>query len=197
MPARPSAPDTWVAIDFETATREPTSACAVGIAIVRDGHITDRRSWLVQPPFNEYEFWNTKVHGIGPDDTELAPDFREVWFELQPLLAEGPLLAHNAAFDTRVLRALIRSHELPAPAIRYACTVSLARKAFPALGSHRLDAVCDHCGILLCHHDAGSDAEACANVALECAAVVGAGSIADAIKLLGVNVARLRTSRTS
>ena len=123
--------DTWIAIDFETATREPTSACALGIAVVRDGSVAERRSWLIQPPFNEYEFWNTRVHGLGPEDTELAPDFREVWFEVQPLLAQGPLLAHNASFDVRVLRALIASHELPARAYEYACTVSMARKAFP------------------------------------------------------------------
>ena len=193
MPARNPGPDTWVAIDFETATREPTSACAVGIAIVRGGRVTDRMSWLVQPPFNEYEFWNTRIHGISAEDTALAPDFREIWFELQPILAEGPLLAHNAAFDMRVLRALIHSLELPAPAIRYACTVSLARKAFPNLPSHRLDAVCDHCGIGLVHHDAASDAEACATVALECASAVGAGSVSEAVELLGVPVRRLRS----
>ena len=191
MPARTPGPETWVAIDFETATREPTSACAVGIAVVRASQVVETRSWLIQPPFNEYEFWNTRVHGIGPDDTELAPDFREVWFELQPILAEGPLLAHNAAFDMRVLRALIGSFELPAPAIRYACTVSLTRKALPQLPSHRLDAVCDHCGIGLVHHDAASDAEACANVALACASAVGAASIGDALARLGVRLSRL------
>jgi len=191
MPASASRPDTWVAIDFETATREPTSVCAVGAAVIRGGRVTDRRSWLVQPPFNEYEFWNTRVHGIGADDTLLAPDFREIWFELQPLLAEGPLLAHNAAFDMRVLRSLIETLELPAPAISYACTVSMARKAFPNLPSHKLNVVCDHCGIGLVHHDAASDAEACANVALECASAVGASSVGEAVQLLGVRVARL------
>jgi DNA polymerase III subunit epsilon len=188
---RTPAPDTWVAIDFETATREPTSACAVGIAVIRGGRVAERGSWLVQPPFNEYEFWNTRVHGISAEDTELAPDFREVWFELQPILAQGPLLAHNAAFDMRVLRSLIQSLELPAPAARYVCTVSMARKAFPNLSSHRLNVVCDHCGIGLVHHDAASDAEACANVALECAANVGAASISEAVELLGVKVTRL------
>jgi DNA polymerase-3 subunit epsilon len=67
----------------------------------------------------------------------------------------------------------------------------MARKAFPALGSHRLDVVCDHCGISLRHHDAASDAEACASVALECAAAVEAASISEAVELLGVKVARL------
>jgi len=183
--------DTWVAIDFETATREPTSACAVGVAIVRGGRVAKRASWLVQPPFNEYEFWNTRVHGISAEDTEYAPDFREIWFELQPMLAEGPLLAHNAAFDMRVLRALVGSLELPTPPVRYACTVSMARKAFPELPSHKLNVVCDHCGIKLMHHDAASDAAACATVALECASAIGAATITEAVEVLGVRVARL------
>jgi DNA polymerase-3 subunit epsilon len=187
-----SAPiDTWVAIDFETATREPTSACALGLAIVRGGLVVERHSWLIQPPFNEYEFWNTRVHGLGPDDTELAPDFREVWFEVQPLIAQGPLLAHNASFDVRVLRALIASHELPARAYDYVCTVGMSRKAFPRLHRHTLDTVCDHCGISLVHHDAASDAEACANVALQCAAVTGSATIGEAVKALGVRVSQV------
>ena len=186
-----SSPDTWVAIDFETATREPTSACAVGVAVVSGDRVVQTASWVVRPPFNEYEFWNTHVHGMGPDDTELAPEFREIWFELQPLVALGPLLAHNASFDMRVLRALQRSLELPMPAVTYACTVAMTRRAFPELPNHRLDTVCDHCGIGLVHHDAASDAEACANVALACASQAGATSLSEACEILGVRVARL------
>ena len=189
-----TTPDTWVAIDFETATREPTSACALGLAIVTDGHVERTESWLIQPPFNDYEYRNTLIHGLGPADTEFAPDFAEVWWELAPLLSTGRLLAHNAAFDIRVLRALIVSHELVTPAYDYVCTVSLARKAFPRLINHKLNTVCDHCGIALVHHDACSDAVACANVARECAAAAGVGSIAEAVEALGVRVSKLQPS---
>jgi len=186
-----STPDTWVAIDFETATREATSACALGMAIVDGGRVVERHSWLIQPPFNEYEYRNTLVHGLGPEETADAPDFRELWFELQPLLARGPLLAHNASFDVRVLRALIASHELPALPYEYACTLSMSRKAYPELRRHTLDKMCDHCGISLVHHDAASDAEACASIALECATASGARSIAEAIDVLGVTRSRI------
>lgn len=183
--------DTWVAIDFETATREANSACALGLAVVSGGRVTRTESWLIQPPFNEYEFRNTLVHGLTSEDTALAPDFAEVWWELAPLLAQGPLLAHNAPFDIRVLRALIASHQLTTPAYEYVCTVSLARKAFPRLVNHKLNTVCDHCGIALVHHDAASDAAACANLALECAAAAGADTIAEAVELFGVRVSTL------
>ncbi len=190
MPRTPG-PDTWVAIDFETATREANSACALGLAIVRDGRIERTESWLIQPPFNEYEYRNMLVHGITPEDTAVAPDFAEVWWEVAPLLAEGPLLAHNAPFDIRVLRALIASHELVAPSYEYVCTVNLARRAFPELRRHTLDAMCDHCGIALMHHDAASDAAACASLALACADAAGVPSIAEAVDALGVRVSRL------
>jgi DNA polymerase-3 subunit epsilon len=185
------APDVWVAIDFETATREATSACALGVAIVRDGVVAERRSWLIQPPFNEYEYRNTLIHGLSAEETALAPDFAEVWWEVAPLLAEGPLLAHNAPFDIRVLRALIASNELVAPSYEYVCTVALARRAFPSLRRHTLDVMCDHCGITLRHHDAASDAAACAELALSCVDAAGADSIGHAVDLLGVKVGRL------
>ena len=186
LPRHAQAPDTWVAIDFETATREANSACALGIAIVRDGQIERSDSWLIQPPFNEYEYRNTLIHGLSAEDTALAPDFAEVWWEIAPLLAEGPLLAHNAPFDIRVLRALIASHELTAPRYEYVCTVALARKAFPELRRHTLDVMCTHCDIGLVHHDAASDAAACGSLALACADAAGAKSIAQAVEALGV-----------
>jgi DNA polymerase-3 subunit epsilon len=190
MPSTTS-PDIWVAIDFETATREANSACALGLAVVSGGRVTRTESWLIQPPFNEYEYRNTLIHGITPEDTALAPDFAEVWWELAPLLAQGPLLAHNAPFDIRVLRALIASYELTTPAYDYVCTVNLARKAFPRLENHKLNTVCDHCGIALMHHDAASDAAACAQLALECASAARVESITEAVEVLGVRVGRL------
>lgn len=179
--------DLWVAIDFETATREPTSACALGIALIDGLEVVETASWLIQPPFNEYEFWNTNVHGISAEDTALAPEFDELWWEIGPLLQGRRLLAHNASFDMRVLGALIETRRLTAPRYHYACTVSLARKAMPKLPKHTLDTVCEHCGITLVHHDAASDAEGCARVALACAAEVDAATISEAVEALGVS----------
>jgi DNA polymerase-3 subunit epsilon len=184
--------DLWVAIDFETASREATSACALGVALIDGMEITETASWLIRPPFNEYEYRNTLIHGIGPEDTELAPEFDELWWEIGPVLSGRRLLAHNAAFDMRVLGALVRSRDLIAPDYEYACTVGLARKALPHLRNHKLDTVCDHCGIRLVHHDAASDAEACARVALACVDASGAKSIAEATRALGVGTRQLQ-----
>jgi len=178
--------DLWVALDFETATREPTSACAIGVAVIDGLEVVDKASWLIRPPFNEYEFWNTNVHGISAEDTELAPEFDELWWEIGPMLLGRRLLAHNASFDMRVLSALIDTRGLAAPRYEYACTVTLARKAMPHLPKHTLDTLCDHCGIRLVHHDAASDAEGCARVAIACAEASGASSISAAIETFGM-----------
>lgn len=183
--------DRWIAIDFETATREPTSACALGIAVIEDLQVVDTASWLIRPPFNEYEFWNTRVHGLSAEDTELAPEFDELWWEIGPLLSSGRLIAHNAPFDMRVLTALVDSRELTAPRYEYACTVALSRRAMPELGKHTLDTVCDHCGIVFRHHDAAADALACAKVAIECAERTGAACVSGALEAHGVAIRRL------
>lgn len=179
-------PDLWAAIDFETATREATSACALGVALIDGLEVVETASWLIRPPFNEYEYRNTLVHGLTAEDTELAPDFDELWWEIGALLQGRRLLAHSASFDMRVLSALVETRELTAPRYEYACTLSMARKAMPQLPKHTLDSVCDHCGIRLMHHDAASDAEACARVALACAGATNAACVSDALEMLGL-----------
>lgn len=178
----------WAAIDFETATREPTSACALGVAIIEGERVVETAAWLIRPPFNEYEPWNTRIHGIGPEDTADSPEFDELWPEVRDVVAGSRLLAHNAPFDVRVLRALLETRELDSPSYEYACTVAMARRAMPTLPRHTLDLVCGHCGIELVHHDAASDARACAGVALACTQAVGAPTVGAALESLGIGM---------
>ena len=42
--------DTWIAIDFETATSNPNSACALGVAVLQHGEIASTGAWLIKPP---------------------------------------------------------------------------------------------------------------------------------------------------
>lgn len=181
----------WVAIDFETASRERASACALGIALIINGSIAEERSWLIQPPGNYYEPMNTRVHGIDEDMTWQAPEFDEVWSEIEPYLSGAALLAHNAPFDIAVLRASLERYELSTPDAEYVCTVSMARKVWPRLANHKLPTVCDHCGIELAHHDAGSDAAACARIALRCRRESGTADLDSLAAVLGLRAGRL------
>ena len=69
----------FAAIDFETATSEMSSACAVGVVVFEQGFAVDRRRLLSCPPGNRYGSFHTALHRIGPSDTQDSPSFPEVW----------------------------------------------------------------------------------------------------------------------
>ncbi len=158
----------FAAIDFETATSQRSSACALGVAIVDAGRIVDERSWLIRPPNDEYHWFNTaKVHGLRAADTKDAPQFGEVWAQAAALMGDRVLVAHNADFDMSVLRHSAIFHNYTPPEASFLCTLRLARSRWPDLRSWRLPDVCDALGIEgLKHHDALSDARAAAQVLL-------------------------------
>jgi DNA polymerase-3 subunit epsilon len=126
----------WVAIDFETATSERASACALGVVAVAAGAMFEHRRWLIQPPENEYDPWNTAIHGIGAADTVDAPTFPQVWAEIETFIGGRSMVAHNAGFDLSVLRAECRVHGLSPRDTPYACTLVLGRRQWHGLPSY-------------------------------------------------------------
>ncbi|MRR11060.1 exonuclease [bacterium] len=182
----------WVAIDFETASREKASACALGIAVVEDGRLVESHDWLIQPPGNIFEARNTWIHGIDEDLVAQEPEFDELWADIEQHLSGATLLAHNASFDIAVLRASLSRYELEPPEVQgYYCTVSMARKVWPQLPNHKLDSVCGYCGIDLAHHDAASDAAASARIALRCRRETDSDSLEALVERLGLSAGRL------
>lgn len=162
---------TFVAIDFETADPQRDSACAVALVRVEDGRVTGRAAHLIRPPRREFMF--THVHGITWAKVQREPTFAELWPRLQPLLdGVAFLAAHNASFDRSVLGACCTRAALTMPTTPFLCTVQVARKRWN-LHPTKLPDVCGHLGISLRHHDAASDAEACARIVLAAEADVG------------------------
>ena len=85
------------------------------------------------------------------------------------------MAAHHAPFDRSVLAACCAAAELTPPDLPFRCTVRIARAAW-RLFPTRLPDVCRFLGIPLRHHDALSDAEACARIVVAAEAVqAGAG----------------------
>lgn len=158
----------FAAIDFETANEQLTSVCSVGIVIVRDGEIVDRYYSLIQPEPNYYHYWNIRVHGITPEETENAPVFPKVWKEVEERIEGLALIAHNKAFDESCLKAVFRTYQMDYPDYTFYCTLKEARKQLKQLPNHKLPTVAAYCGYdLTNHHHALADAEACARIALE------------------------------
>lgn len=157
------------AIDFETANEQPCSVCSVGVVIVRDSEIVDSFYSLIHPEPEYYQWFCRRVHGLGPEDTEDAPLFPEVWARIVPLLEDCPLVAHNARFDEGCLKAVHRVYRMDYPDYLFFDTLAASRKHFgQSLPNHQLQTVAAACGYnLLNHHHALADAEACAHIAMK------------------------------
>ncbi|NJN38281.1 MAG: 3'-5' exonuclease [Acaryochloridaceae cyanobacterium CSU_3_4] len=154
----------FVAIDFETADYQPDSACALGMIRVEEGKIVDRTYILLRPPRSYFQF--TYIHGITWTDVKDEPTFAELWPHLQPKFADVDFIAaHNANFDRSVLNACCQRAGLAPLALPYLCTVQLARTVWN-IRPTKLPNVCEFLNIPLDHHQALSDAEACAQIVI-------------------------------
>ena len=153
-----------VSLDFETADNGADSACAIGMARIEDGEVTDGLYSLIRPPRQRMLY--TWVHGLTWNDVKTAPSFAEVWPSMLDFIQGADhLVAHNAGFDRRVLQGCCIAAGLTPPDLPFLCTLKGSRKAL-RLASHKLSAVCAHFDIELNHHHAESDALAAARILL-------------------------------
>lgn len=155
----------YIVFDVETPNRENSRMSAIGISVIENGCIVDSFFSYVDPeqPFDSF---NTDLTGIDEDTVADAPTFPELWEQIEPLMASGMLVAHNAQFDMGVLRKCLQDYsirwKLKAQAI---CTVLIGRSILPDI-SHKLNNMCSYYGICLDHHQADSDSRACAEILL-------------------------------
>ncbi len=157
--------DNFAAIDFETANNERSSACSIGVVIVREGEIVDEYYSLIHPEPDYYLYWNTRVHGITKKDTMNAPHFSQVWQEIAPRIEGLPLVAHNKAFDESCLKALFKMYCMDYPDYEFHCTYQASRK-IKEIPNHQLHTVASFLGFReFNHHNALADAQACAYIA--------------------------------
>jgi len=181
----------FAALDFETANRHATSACSVGVALVKRGELAERNSWLIRPPTLEFDHFNIRVHGIRPKDVEASPTWANIWPDVSFRLKDKYLIAHNVRFDLGVLQALNDHYSLPPLEVRYLCSWVVARKTWPDLVSYRLSAVGEFLGIEFKHHDAGEDAWVSAEIIRAAATELGVTTIEDLCAALSIRPGHL------
>lgn len=162
----------FVALDFETTgvvDDYPNSPWQIGLAFVDRGNLEEAYQFasLLNPgprPFNPYA---PGRHALLREELATAPALAELWPQLAPWLGGRPILAHNVATERTILAEAFPIHTF-GPWID---TLSLARLAYPRLGSHRLDELIPALGLEgrmarlcpdLAPHDALYDAVAAA-----------------------------------
>jgi DNA polymerase III subunit epsilon len=149
--------NSFTAIDFETAHGKRWSICQVGLVRVEHGIVTNEIDLLVQPPNNFYWDWFIDIHGISPETTKNAPTFDKVWFIIEPFIKGQVVVAHNGfSFDFDVLGKTLVYYGVPIPEYEKFCTYRIFGAG--------LEKLCWEFQIPLNHHEALSDARACAEL---------------------------------
>ena len=149
---------TFTAIDFETAHPKHWSICQVGLVRVEQGVVVQEMSILVHPPENEYWSRFTEIHGLSWEDTVHQPGFDQVWPQIASLIEGQTVVAHNMSFDGSCLKQALAYYHLEPVIYDAQCTYKLYRK--------KLNLLAEEYGITLNHHNALSDARACAQLFL-------------------------------
>lgn len=151
-------------LDFETADYGPDSACALGLVTIENTEIVNRKSFLIKPPRKNFLF--TSIHGISWRDVCNSPTLDEFIPTLSKHLESVDFIAaHNAAFDRKILLNSYAITGFTPPNFQTVCTVKLSRAAWN-LHPTTLPDVCKHFNISLNHHEALSDANACAEIVI-------------------------------
>ena len=159
--------DRFIAFDVETPNAYNHRMSSIGVAVIEQGKIVESFSSLIDPE-THFDAFNISLTGISPEMVETAPTFPELWNKIGEIMCSGVLVAHNAAFDMRVLSKCLMHYEIDTPrTAKYLCTVTMGRKCFPSLPNHKLDTLCRCRGIALDHHRADSDSLACAALLLD------------------------------
>lgn len=181
----------FTAIDFETANQYPNSACSLAAVTVAGSETIREGYTLIKPPFMVFSPDNIRIHGILPQQVENKNHFDALWPAIRSHLDGYILVAHYAAFDTRVLRSLIKTYRLEPLHTTYACSVEISRKVWPDLPNHKLNTVAAHLGFSFRHHQALDDARACAHVVAAAAAETGASSVEELLDMTGLKLKTL------
>ena len=148
---------TFTAIDFETAQGYRWSICQVGLIRVENGIVIRELDILVQPPNNYYCDRFTDIHGISSKDTLKSPTFNDIWHQIEPYIKNQNVITHNGfSFDFPVLSKTLEYYGLPSPEYNKFCTYKIYKS--------NLADLCQEHKIPLNHHDALSDARACATL---------------------------------
>jgi DNA polymerase-3 subunit epsilon len=189
----------FLVVDTETngLSGDGCELTELGAVLVGGGELHDRWATLVHTnmPLGR---GIQRFTGITQGMIDIAPEPDRVLPQLAQRLSGRVMVAHNAAFDRRVLRQAFTRIGLDWPDPPVLCTAALARTMLPLQRERRLGALADALGIeVALAHRALADAETCARVlcALFPKLCANVSTVAEAVTLLGPK--RRKTPRRS
>ena len=135
----PGFPQRLALVDLETTGGSSAyhKIIEIGVILVDEGQITQRWQSFIDPGVSIPEKIN-QLTGISDKDVISAPVFADIAGELEQLLAERIIVAHNAKFDVGFLKAAFNTCEISFKP-KTLCSVRLSRKLFPQFKRHSLN----------------------------------------------------------
>ena len=155
----------FAVVDFETNGMEPERAIEIGLACFEGGEEVEAFETLLDPGTPVAPFVQ-RLTGIAQADLAGRPTFGAIWPELAQRLRGRVLVAHNLAFDRRVLHQEIERIEDGEPLREPAfCTLRFARRLIPREEGRGLDALAARFGYeFSSRHRALDDARAAGRI---------------------------------
>ena len=147
----------YISVDIENPNTRGNSICSIGIIIVKDNKIIDKKYSLINPE-DRFDINNSKITGLTYADVKDAPTFKEYWKIIEDLFKNNVIVGHNITYDLSVISKALERYDIDAPVFNYYCTLKLSRK-YINTNSYSLDSLCDLLKINLDnHHNALEDA---------------------------------------
>lgn len=159
--------NTVIVLDFETTGLSPDQgdrAIEIGAVLIENGRISDRFQQLMNPgkPINSFIEGYT---GISNSMLQDAPSVAEVIPRFAEFIAGHNLVAHNASFDQRFLKAEFKRAKLSCNNL-FSCSMLAARRLYQLAPNHTLGGLVEYKKIPTdgVFHRALADAEMTANL---------------------------------
>ena len=159
--------DTCVVFDFETTGLSPDMgdrSIEIGAVRIEQGQITARFNALMNPGIRVPGFVEN-LTGITTAMVAEAPANAQVMAEFLEFIQGYNLVAHNASFDSRFLRAELKRIKKAFPG-DIACSLLSARRILPLAPNHQLATLVDYRQLPVPaeYHRALADAEVTAHL---------------------------------
>ena len=137
----PWLPSPMVVFDTETTgTGAEDRLVEFGAVRFERGQAPQAHTFLINPQIL-MPFYAQRVHGISDNMVARAPTIREVWPQIEAVFSGAVVLAHNLAFDRRML-AQEADRIGKTFAVEGRCTLKLAKLVHPerrGRGAHTLE----------------------------------------------------------
>lgn len=160
--------DTLIVFDFETTGMSPDMgerAIEIGAVLIESGRVTDRFQHLMNPGIKIPRFIEN-LTGITNKMIGEADSNAKVMAQFHEFIQGRNLVAHNASFDERFLRAEFKRIRKPVGSTSIACSMLAARRVLPLAPNHQLQTLAEYRQLPVNgqYHRALADAEVTAHL---------------------------------